>query len=200
MFDLLTAHSRLGLTDASKDYYVNLGIATALAIAEKYCDRNFMQATETAKFYYVVGETLQLSRYPITAVTSISGSSGSTLNTNSYKVNLGAGQIIFNGIAVDQELDVTYSGGYTTLPLDLELALWSIFDAIWTATPGAGAAIGSVVSTTGKIKSVSVPDVGRIDYETSSSSSAAGTVGSLGVGFITDTAISLLEPYRRWSA
>jgi hypothetical protein len=193
MFDLLTAHSRLGLTDASKDYYVNLGIATALAIAERYCDRHFYQATETEKFYYVSGQALQISRYPLISVTSIKGSDGSSVASSSYKVNMTTGQILFGSWFASQEVDVTYTGGYTALPLDLELALWEVFDAVWAATPGAGAVVGGGAAT-GGISSISVPDVGTLRFDTGKTSSSNSASGS--GGFISDYAIGLLEPYR----
>ncbi len=193
MFDLLTAHSRLGLTDASKDYYVNLGIATALAIAERYCDRHFYQATETEKFYYVSGQALQISRYPLISVTSIKGSDGSSVASSSYKVNMTTGQILFGSWFASQEVDVTYTGGYTALPLDLELALWEVFDAVWAATPGAGAVVGGGAAT-GGISSISVPDVGTVRWSTDNSSSSSSNDG-LG-GIIPAGSAAILNFYR----
>jgi hypothetical protein len=204
MFDLLTAHSRLGLTDASKDYYVNLCLDTAKAIAEKYCDRSFDYATDTVKFYDFIGKQVHLPRYPIESVTSIGDiqdATGTTLAAiTNYKVNGVGGYVELFDQLHYRELDITYSGGYKQLPSDLVLALWTIFDAIWASTPGAGATVGATTAASGAIKSINIPDVGQITYDTGSSGSASAASGVLVGGLVSDIALALLEPYRRWSA
>jgi hypothetical protein len=82
---------------------------------------------------------------------------------------------------------VDYEGGYVQLPSELELALWMMFDIFWasvSATTGA--------QSLGEIKSISVPDVGKIDYGTSSSTSSAGGSGE----FPPALARSILDLFR----
>jgi len=200
MFDLASAHARLGLTDATKDYWVTLCLDTAKAIAEKHLDRSFDFATETVKLYDFHGKQLHLQRYPLTAVTSIVGDGTTSVPTTEYKAHLTGGYIEFFTVRSYKEVDVTYSGGYSVLPPDLVLALWLIFDALWSSTPGAGKAAGSVSGgTTGAIKSIETPDVGRIVYQDPSASIAQSDL--VGVNSILGhDAICLLAPYKRYDA
>ena len=86
---------------------------------------------------------------------------------------------------------VQYTGGYTNLPDDLLLALWRIFDVIWSDMPGGGAAAGA--AAVDKIKSIEIPDVGRITMDTGGNSSAAGSSS----GLIDNVTAALLSFYRR---
>ena len=195
-YDLATAKARLNITGATQDAALQACLDTALAIAEKYCDRQFMYAVDLASFYYPYQEGLQLTRFPLEQVTSVLGSNGNSyLN---FKMNKPTGQVLFAGAVGSDQIDVTYAGGYKTLPADLEMALFTVFENLWYATPGWGApAGGSGVSTTGSaIKSVAIPDVGTIQFDTSGSSGAASTSGSFGGGLIPASAASLLDLYR----
>ena len=197
MFDLAAAKARnnIAVPDNSFDALINVGLNTALAIAEKYCDRTFMQATETAKYYDTLSSEIMLPRYPITTLISMS-EDGKSIDAGSFKVHGTGGYIDFFNQRYFKELDITYTGGYTVLPADLELALWMIFDIIWAQLPGGGATAGAV-SASSVVKSINVPDVGTVQFDTS----ASATSGAGGANqFLNGTIISLINPYRQVSA
>ena len=194
-YDLATAKARLNIVGATQDAALQACLDTALAVAEKYCDRHFMYAAEMASFYYPYQTGLQLTRFPIEQVIGVQGSNGNTYAN--YKVFKSTGQVLFAGTVGSDEIDVTYAGGYKTLPADLEMALFTVFENLWYATPGWGAPAGGVVSTAGAaIKSVAIPDVGTIQFDTGGAASAASTAGSFGGGLIPASAASLLDLYK----
>lgn len=196
-WDIATAKTKLGIVGTLQDTQLQAAIDVALAVAEKYCDRQFQYAAEVASFYHVKAESIKLYRYPveqIVSITSVSG--GSNIGATDYKAHLSSGTILFKGWRNDEQIDVSYAGGYKTLPADLELALWDVFNAIWSSTPGWGAAAGTGASTaSGAIKSINVPDVGKIDFDVSGGAAASSSIGGLG-GYITPLASTLLERYK----
>lgn len=201
MFDIATAKTKLGIVGTLQDVQLQAAIDTALAIAEKYCDRKFMYAAETASFYMVKAQSLKLYRYPVEKITSITDpSGGTTFGTDTYKANLNDGVLVFDGWHSAREIDVSYAGGYKTLPADLELALWDIFNSVWSATPGWGATVGAVAPASGAIKSITLPDVGKIDYDISGGAAAGSGAGSGAGGYITPVAVLLLDKYKAESA
>jgi hypothetical protein len=196
MFDLATAKTRLGIVGTLQDTQLNVAIGAALSLAEKYCDRQFLYFAETARFYYTGSTSLQLRRYPLEQVVSITDTqNNSVIAATDYKVHLGAGLILFSGWRTATEIDVSYAGGYKTLPDDLELALWSIFDNVWAAIPGGGLTVGSAAGSGGVIKSIDVPDVGKIMYDTTNAAAGGATTG-----FLTSGTRMLLDLYRAESS
>ena len=194
-FDLAGAKTRLNITGTTQDAALQACLDTALAIAEQFCDRQFLYAADSASFYYPYQAGLQLTRFPLEQVTSVLGSNGNSYFN--FKMNKPTGQVLFAGAVGSDQIDVTYSGGYKTLPADLEMALFTVFENLWYATPGWGAPAGGVVSTAGSaIKSVAIPDVGTIQFDTGGAASAASTAGSFGGGLIPASAASLLDLYR----
>ena len=195
MFDLSTAKTRLNIVGATQDAALQACLDTALAVAEKYCDRQFMYAADSASFYYPYQMGLQLTRFPLEQVTSVLGSNGNSyLN---FKMNKPTGQVLFAGAVGSDQIDVAYSGGYKTLPADLELALFTVFENLWYATPGWGAPAGGGVSTAGgAIKSVAIPDVGTITFSEKDSASTSGSANSFGGGLIPTAATALLDLYK----
>jgi len=197
MFDEATATARLDLTDPSKIALLQPALDAAQAIAERYCDRWFDEADETEEIIPVHLGAVQVKRYPIATVASITAAHGGVIGEK--HIDKPAGLIYLDGGIGSHDVSVTYHGGYATLPPDLELALWLIFDGIWPQfnLPVTGGAV--TPGGTGAIASVSIPDVGTIRFDNgSSASSSAGGAGAA-VGFIPATAVSLLEPYRRKS-
>jgi hypothetical protein len=201
-FDITTAKARLGIVGTAQDTIIQVCMDTAKAIAEKHLDRMFDYAVETAKFYDFHGKQIHLHRYPIETVGSVSEPSSSSVAASDYKVHATGGYIEFFHQRYFREVDVTYSAGYRTLPADLILGLWLIFDAVWNATPGGGATIGGATTSgaLGALKSIETPDVGRLVFETSASSSASASVGACASRFLGADAINLLAPYRRIDA
>jgi hypothetical protein len=183
MFDLATAKARLGITGTAQDTLVQTAITTTLEIAERYCDRKFTYAAETVKFYHFLGETFFLPRYPVQDVISHTGL------PDQMKVHHRLGTVELHYAQFIEEAEFVYTGGYSVLPADLELALWGIFNGVWPSING-----GSSVAV-GAIDSITIPDVGTIRYNNSgssaSSSASAGNANVLGPYY------SILDTYRR---
>jgi Phage gp6-like head-tail connector protein len=196
MFDLATAKTRLGIADTSKDVLIGSVLNAAKSIAENYCDRKFDYAAETATFTHPQGNTLSLPRYPLNSIVSVThGDNATPEATSAYHWIAGTGQIVFDRyLATAHKITVSYTGGYNSLPDDLLIALWRIFDTLWADTPGGGAAVGGAAGGQA-INSITIPDVGTIRYE---SSGASGGSGAGGVGGLIDNVTgALLSFYRR---
>ena len=191
-FDLASANVRLGIT--GKDALVISALNAALAIAENYCDRRFLYKRDTVAFYDAHSRKLSLDRYPLVSINAISSKgSSSQISASTYHVHNWSGMLLFHGAPFFDELDIDYNGGYQTLPADLELALWMIFDAVW---PSFNSTAGATTVGGGTINSITVPDVGTIRFD--NGSSGGGANGASGaVGLISANAINILQPYRR---
>ena len=187
MFDLATAKTRLGIVGATQDVEIQAALDASLAIAEAYCKRKFSFATEVARYYHVASGYLFVSRYPINMVTSVVRSNGQS--DIKYKVNKSSGFLDLHGRYADEEIQVTYSGGYVTLPADLEYALWGIFDGVWSNMNNAGSV------SAGGVDKISLVGVGSISYDTGSGASS-GSAGSPIYGYIE----AILSNYVRYVA
>jgi hypothetical protein len=185
MFDLATAKIRLGLTTTAQDALVTLTLSTAIAVAERYCDRKFMYAAETVKFYDFHGHMMFLPRYPIVAVLPSSTGIPST-----YHVHNRLGAIELHGATYIETASIDYAGGYQVLPADLELALWGVFDTLWPTLSGGGTTVAA-----GTIESITVSDVGTVRFAANSGNANAS--GGSGDAAIYGPYFSILQTYRR---
>ena len=186
MFDLATAKTRLSITGTAQDVQLQAALDAALAIAEGYCDRYFMHApAQVEKRTHVAGSSVSLMRYPLDAEPTLSGDSP----TYKFHADWDNGVIHFDGNYVDHKLTVTYSGGYVTLPADLEYALWGIFDGVWSNMNNAGAV------SAGGVDKISLVGVGSISYDTGSGASS-GSAGNPIYGYIE----AILSNYVRYVA
>ena len=196
-WDLAGAKARLQIADTSKDTLIGSILNAAKSIAENYCDRKFDYAAESATFTHPQGNTLSLPRYPLNSIVSVTRGDNKTPEaTSAYHWIAGTGQIVFDHyLAAAHKITVSYTGGYNTLPDDLLIALWRIFDTLWADTPGGGATIGAGAVGGQAINSITIPDVGTIRYESSGASGASAS-GSAG-GLIDNVTAALLSFYRR---
>lgn len=177
-YDLATAKTRLGITGTAQDAMIQSTLDGSVAIAERYCDRRLAYASETVKFYHFEGDTMFLPRYPIEQVVSSTGLPAEV------KIHHRLGTLEFHSPTFIEEAEISYAGGYQVYPLDLELALWGIFDTVWPAVNG-----GATVAA-GAIDSITIPDVGTVRYN-NSSSSGTGNANVLG------PYSGILDTYRR---
>jgi hypothetical protein len=188
-YDLATARARIGLpdSDTSKDPLLTAAMEAALALAETYCDRRFKLAAIEERVIHFVGNAAQLIRYPLKKIVTVIAD-GMTLEK--YHMETNTGRVVGDGFLAAHELVIDYEGGYETLPADLELALWLVFDALWPGFSGAGAA-----SSISGVSSISVPDVGTLRF---SADSAAGAGGSgTEYGLLPTSSVAILNMYRR---
>ena len=186
-FDLATAKTRLNITGTTQDAEIQAALNASLAIAEAYCKRRFSFAAEVAHYYHVEAGYLFVDRYPINSVTSVVRDNGQS--NIKYKVNKSSGFLDLHGRYSDEELQVTYSGGYATLPDDLVIALWGIFDGVWSNMNNAGSV------SAGGVDKISLVGVGSISYDTGSGASS-GSAGNPIYGYIE----AILSNYVRYVA
>lgn len=201
-WDIDTARVRIGLADddASKDAALTAAMATALALAERYCDRRFLfKENDVAHVFGLSSRHLHLYRWPLVEVKTVEyvkPDSSVTLQTG-WTAQLETGVVTLQGwwMHAPGEVRVTFDGGYEpdALPADLESALWLIFDELWATTPGMGLPAGSG-GTTHPVRSFAIDGM-SIGYDTSARDS-----GGAAKGAIPAWAISTLEFYRAESA
>ena len=183
MFDLATAKTRLNITDTTQDVQLQAALDAALAIAEGYCDRYFMHApAQVEKRTHVAGSSVSLMRYPLDAEPTLSGDSPNY----KFHTDWDNGVIHFDGNYVDHKLTINYSGGYVTLPADLEYAFWGIFNGVWSnMNDVASAGVGGVGQ-------VGITGVGYIRFMADESNS--GSKGDPISGYVE----AILANYKRY--
>ena len=200
-FDLDTAKKRLGIAaeDTTQDAAITAALATALGLAEKYCDRRFMFAADTESFFQCRGQSVTLRRYPVKAIDSIAYFPDNDLDPPDYYLAAEYGILTFKAWFMGTGLDVTYQGGYEQLPPELEAALWFIFDSVWAMTPGMGLEAGDLDGSSGSapVKGFGINGV-RLDYDTTAGESGATASGGdvKAHGLIPASAIAVLDLYR----
>lgn len=192
MFDIVTAKTRLNIVDATQDVAVQALLDAALSLAERYCNRGFLYKAERVRFYDSHFGSLPLPRYPIDTVTKLTGAGKHHVHKSTGLITIHRDAAWWSG---GHEIVVEYAGGYKVLPGDLELALWEVFDNLWSrhiASPTAAAA----ATTGGAIKSIS-SDGARVEFDVS-----GGAVSSTPNALNFDSGLpfsaqSILDLYRR---
>lgn len=196
-WDLATAHAKTGLAPGLSDDVLTAAMSTALAIAERYCDRLFLQKQEQVRFYDISQRAIQLPRYPVESVDDTYPS----LNDYAHHLHRGGGKIMFHGQPFFEELRITYTGGFKNLPEDLEFALWQIFGLLWSTSfdPTAGTGGGATIAL-GAVKRKTIVGVGSIEYETGGASSSGGdSVAADWSSALPGATQAILDLYRRQS-
>jgi hypothetical protein len=184
MLNLETLRVRIGLlaTDTSKDTELTAAMNTALAIAERYCNRFFAFGNQTETFVHKFGSAVQLHRIPVTSISEMSPE-------HAYHIDADAGLIHFDHTAADHSFVIKYIGGYDvdSLPADLEWALYSIFDGTYASMSGGGATVAA-----GAIESITIADVGTVRYSTGAK--AVATTSAFGP--VSPETAAILDLYR----
>lgn len=179
---------RVGLlpSDNSKDLMIKDVFSASIGAIETYLNRILRFGNYTETFVHFAGKVVQLKAYPIERVDVVVAAVGVE---PPYHVDKVAGDLHLDLFIRAHEFSVSYSGGYRSLPSDIILAVVATFDNVWSAVNASAGA----VSGTGEIKSISVPDVGTISYQ----SAGVSASGKAGVGYIPGSVIELLTKYRR---
>lgn len=182
--DLATAYTRSGLDQTpANDALQTTALNVAIAVVENYLDRKFMYGSSAESFYYTHFRNYYLERYPIESISYVSPS-------GKFKIHHSLGKVEYPNFVCKDEVRFEYTGGYRVLPADLEEGIWRVFDD----TLG-GMGIGGGSASSSDISSVTIPDVGTVRYDTSSSS--AGGDGATGNGAIDLTTAALIDSYKR---
>ena len=165
-WDVATAKTVLGIAagDTSKDDAIQQTLDVVMAAVETALGRGLAYAREEAMFPASL-QTVVLPRYPVAVVHSPAIQYMKKNGANGIVVlaaNSGSGPYIM----------VDYEGGYETLPVDLEQALWEIFVFVWstvntdTGLPSeSGGAGATVVQGTGDVSRVSLADFGSVSFD-----------------------------------
>lgn len=189
-FDLVSARERVGLasSDTSQDATLTAALAASVGTAEGYLGRGIENQSVVEVIFAPTGD-LYLRRYPIVGLTSLVYEDSSPVNPDSYRLDSGAGRVLFRSgqWPSGSDIEASYSGGYVTYPADLEQALWLIFDMTYASISDPGLNAGA-------IESITLADVGTVRY-------GPGTAGATGMPVDGSSPIgtiaSLLSPYRR---
>lgn len=183
---------RAGLTagDSSQDNEITGAYEVALSVIESYCDRRFELDTEEEVFAHSSGYSLQLKRFPIITVNSLSVNEPAT--APDYHFQPDNGILFFDGLTTSHVITINYDGGYTelTCPKDLQLAVKSVFDLIWNLNQ----TVASDADEFGAVKQAKIGDL-SLSFD-AAGSSALG----LNDSFITPGSMQLLSAYKRYSA
>jgi hypothetical protein len=133
LIDMDTVKEELDITTTTNDSRLQRWIAEESARVSSYCDRVFQMETlsEVIRLPYAAGTfssgaALQLARWPIISVTSVTEGT-SLLATTAYEVKNETGQIFrISGTSRSnwavQPVTVVYTAGYATIPADVSQA------------------------------------------------------------------------------
>ena len=195
-WDLATARAAVGLAagDTSKDVALQRVMDVVMAEAEGRLERGLLSRRVVERFHCVQRTPIFLTRYPVSAIHS---------PINAAEIHYREGWI--SGLCGDFSVD--YTGGFEELPSDLEYALWGAFLTIWAAVDPvtglptlAGAAL---IQGSGDVKSLTVFDAYRVDYDVGTSSASSGSDDGRSAqanwGFLAPWATTL-ERYKRWAS
>lgn len=184
--------SFLGITDSSQDYFLTDLIAIATDTIQNYVGRTFSLETVTEKLPGTGTAKLVLSKYPIVSITSITDESG-LIDATGYEISddkAGTvyrkdGVFFFKGMVTGilgfnnpqeaaNNITVVYQAGYSTVPLDVEMAAIShirslylgrsrdnsvsseAVQGVYSVTYGSAALSADVVSTLGRYMNYAV--------------------------------------------
>jgi hypothetical protein len=145
--DLATIKAELDITGGAKDTVIKGLITRASAAAAQYCNRVFQVETVKDEFWaqrdpfphLVQGkfEPLQLSRWPITSVTTVTENAVALVDPTDFRTDLPKGQLVrMDGNGYPRHwpsfpIAVTYAAGYATTPADVVDAVVRMVKKRW---------------------------------------------------------------------
>lgn len=178
----------LDMTPPADDATALRALTVALSTVETWLDRE-LDLAERVQEHHGFVETVLLHAWPVAAVTSIvqGAAPGDPVDLALVHTDKRTGRIRMP--ALYALVTVTYTGGFATMPADLEFALWQIAAALYPAMKSAaGAELGQAVSR------ISTPDVGTVEFR--SSSSGGGATDALLGATLSPSIEAALQRYR----
>jgi|GEM_PF-6773145 len=170
-----TAKKYLGIDplDDTKDEQIDTAMAYTLSSIELRLGRGLLRTREIVRYVNVTDCCkIQFSRYPIIEVFDIDhgGVPADLL------VHHELGWIEHLSLGPKKSIEIDYEAGFNELPPDLERAMWSAFMVAWNDTDPVtgGPPEEGGEATEGKVKSFTVFDGFRLDYQ----SDPSGTPGT----------------------
>jgi hypothetical protein len=189
---LARVKSFLGITDSSQDTFLTDLIAIATETIQNYTGRTFSLESITEKLPGTNTAKLILSKFPIVSITSITDQSGLIAATG-YEISDNLAGTVYrkndifpfkgqntgilgfiNEKESENSITILYQAGYTTIPLDVEMAAISYIrtlylgrskdtniasesvSGVYSVTYGSGALPSDVVSMLGRYMNYAV--------------------------------------------
>jgi hypothetical protein len=178
-FTLEAAKVRVGVTDDASDVLIAATMAASLEALEAYLNRKIRPFNDSVKETQTPfnGHSIQLHTLPVEDVNSITLVEGGSAVTD-FHFDADVGRVFFPR-TMAHKLLIDYKGGYSVaIPPLFEAALWMLFDSIWPTVQKSTSAGGAVVSQTGAVKSISIPDVGTVQFDVGAASAGTAAAGS----------------------
>lgn len=180
---------RLGIdpSDTTHDAFLTQQIEAATDLIENYCARKFEQSTQK-ELIRNPNNTLNLIRFPLEEITSITTSRGDTIPSENYKIEFPLGRVFWsmNGCRWNNDclLTVEYTGGFDPVPYDIQEVVIDIVSGRYYSQ-------GSNPSQ--QLKSETVDGIGKMEYAVNSS--FYGAAGGYG-GFNLNQYSAILDLYK----
>ena len=176
----------LDIDPGVSDELINQAMAITVSTIERYCNRKFGRRVDYVETVYKQnGNGWQFHLWPITTKVYVDGEP-----VTNVKVDNQTGIVWFDQYKHSDMVDVLYTGGYDGCewPADLLAVLFGSIKNAWDMVNGE-------VSHTSSISRVTIPDVGTISYDNSTSSSISHG-GILIGGIVPQNWQSVLDFYR----
>lgn len=158
--------------DASQDDIIQQVMDYTQKSLETLLARELILGRHTVQFQHTPGSgVLILPKPPITEVFTINGGQV----PQDMLVHNDVGTIEHCSFACQRTLEVDFEGGFDPLPADLERAMWGAFLAAWAGTDqttGAPEAGSGVITGSGDVKSLTVFDGFKVDYDVGTTSTS----------------------------
>lgn len=176
----------LDIDPGVSDELINQAMMITVSTIERYCNRKFGRRVDYVETVYKQnGNGWQFHLWPITTEVFVDGEP-----VTNVKVDNQTGIVWFDQYKHSDMVDVLYTGGYDGCewPADLLAVLFGSIKNAWDMVNGE-------VSHTSSISRVTIPDVGTISYDNSTSSSISHG-GILIGGIVPQNWQSVLDFYR----
>lgn len=182
-WDCESARRTLGLLDGNtfSDEAIMRCMAIVVSSCENVLGRGLLQQQVTECFSDHCGEIITPYRYPLLSVDSMTFSN----RTARYKVHHRGGWITFVDSVYNDSVGITYTGGFATIPYDLEQAMFEMLQVVWSNANSDYGVPGQEITTSDGdplVSSVSITDVGTIRYDNDSVSTSANSSGYFETG------------------
>ena len=182
---------RVGLEpdDSSEDAQIEVAEAITIAMLETWLDRRLALGPDSEAFTHFRGKVLSLRRYPL-----VPDSVVLTLDEQTYvtfHADEETGLVHLDGRQRQHRITVAYEGGYLEMPPALMGAALLVFDSVWAVVGGTDGG----ATTSGAIRSITIPDVGTVQYATGSDGATSAEVSE--VYGIPALYVGIIERFRR---
>lgn len=179
----------LNLTPPADDATATRALTVALAAVETWLDRPLELAERTQEDFGLM-ERILLRAWPVESVSLITHDDGDDTEIDLELVHLDKQTGRLRMPTLYGTVRTTYTGGFATMPAELEFALWQVAAVLYPAMKSAaGASSGAQVSR------VSTPDVGTVEFRSSSAGGGAPADSILGAT-LSPSIEALLQRYR----